>query len=203
MERIDVRKKKMAEVEVKGRMALFTEVRVDKDTISDGMYCYDLRHGDDNGMPCTIEQNVTVNYFGAVIVSVPFDFGNEDYVPVSYDDFGFTGEHLTVSEYIEKMEKFQLEGVFEYNSFHYVPVQSFNQEEKDMSLKDISAYLHDTQGTRAGTVAYNRHEFYVASGNSKSDIFLCAETGRKYIPCENSLQEYQGGRQEKLNKVHL
>lgn len=42
--------------------------------------------------------NVTVNYFGAAIVSVPFDFGNGDYVPVSYDNFGFTGEHLMISE---------------------------------------------------------------------------------------------------------
>lgn len=202
MERIAVREKKMTEVEVKGRMALFTELRVNKDTIPYGMYCYALRYGDDDGMPCTIEQNVIVNYFGTVIVSVPFDFENKDYIPVNYDDFGFTGEHLTISEYVEKMEKFQLEGVFEYNGFHYVPVRSFNQEERDMSLRDIPAYLRDAQGTRAEIVAYNRHEFYVASGNSKSDIFLCVETGRKYIPCENSLQEYQKDKQEKLNKVH-
>jgi hypothetical protein len=137
MESIDVRDKKMAEVEVKGRIALFTELRVDKDTIPDGMYCYDLRHGDDEGMPCTMEQNVAVNYFVAVIVTAPFDFGNEDYMPVSYEDFGFTGEHLTLSEYAEKMEKFQPEGIFEYNGFHYVPVRNFNQEEKDMSLKEF------------------------------------------------------------------
>lgn len=53
----------MAEVEVKGRMVLFTELCVDKDTIPFGMYCYDLRHGDD-GLPYTIKRNVIVNYFG-------------------------------------------------------------------------------------------------------------------------------------------
>lgn len=52
----------MAEVEVKGRMVLFTELCVDKDTIPFGMYCYDLRHGDD-GLPYTIKRNVIVNYF--------------------------------------------------------------------------------------------------------------------------------------------
>lgn len=56
MENIDVREKKMAEVEVKGRMALFMELRVDKDTIPDGMYCYALLYGDDRRMPCTIER---------------------------------------------------------------------------------------------------------------------------------------------------
>ncbi len=201
MESIDVREKKMAEVEVKGRMALFTELRVDKDTIPDGMYCYALRHGDDDGMPCTIEQNVTDNYFGAVIVMVPFDFGDEDYVPVSYDDFGFTGEHLTVSEYAVKMEKFQSEGIFEYNGFHYVPLRSFNQKEIDMSLKEISKYLRDTKGTMLGLVAYDRTKFYAASGDSKADVFLCVETGKQYIPCENSLQEYQREKQMQKNKA--
>lgn len=201
MENIDVREKKMAEVEVKGRMALFTELRVDKDTIPDGMYCYALRHGDDEGMPCTIEQNVAVNYFGAVIVTVPFDFGNEDYVPVSYDDFGFTGEHLTVSEYSAKMEKFQSEGIFEYNGFHFVPLRSFNQKEIDMSLKEISKYLRDTKGTMLGSVAYDRTKFYAASGDSKADVFLCVETGKQYIPCENSLQEYQREKQMQKSKV--
>lgn len=185
----------MAEVEVKGRVVRFTELCVDKDTIPFGMYCYDLRHGDD-GLPYMIKLNVIVNYFGAVIVSVPFDFGNKDYVSVSYDDFGFTGEHLMVSEYAERMERFQLEKIFEYNGFHYVPVRSFNQEEKDMSLKGIFAYLRDAHGTRVGTIAYNRHEFYVASGSSRADRFLCMETGKHYILCENSLQEYQRDRQE-------
>ena len=55
IERIDVIEKKMAEVEVKGRVVLFTELRVGKETIPEGMYCYVMRHGDDGRMPCTIE----------------------------------------------------------------------------------------------------------------------------------------------------
>lgn len=55
-------------------------------------------------------------------------------MPVSYDNFEFTGEHLTVSEYAEKMEQFKSKGIFEYNGFHYVLVRSFYQEEIDMLL---------------------------------------------------------------------
>lgn len=201
MESIDVREKKMAEVEIKGKMALFTELRINKNTILDGMYCYALRHGDDWGMPCTIEANVVVNYFGALIVSEPFDFHDKDYIPVGYDDFGFTGEHLTVNEYAKKMEKSRLKGIFEYIGFHYVPVRSFNQEEKEMSLKEISAYLKNTQGTKVGAMAYNHRMFYEASGDSIADIFYCVETGREYIPCENSLQEYLRDRQEKKDRT--
>lgn len=96
-----------------------------------------------------------------------------------------------VGEHVEKTGKFKFGGKFEYNGFHYVPVRSFNQEEKDMSLKDISAYLRGVQGTLAGTVAYVYDKFYAASGNSKADIFYCVETEKLYIPCSNSLQEYQ------------
>lgn len=57
---------------------------------------------------------------------MPFDFENKDYISVSYDDIGFTGEYLTASEYVEKMGRFQPERIFECNDFHYVQVRSFN-----------------------------------------------------------------------------
>lgn len=72
-----------------------------------------------------------------------------------------------------------------------MPIRSFNQGENDMSLKDISAYLYNAQGTRAVIMAYDRHGLYAVSGNSKVDMFLCVETGKLCIPCENSLQKYQ------------
>lgn len=50
-------------------------------------------------------------------------------------------------------------------------------------------------------VAYDYHEFYAASSNSKEDVFLCVEMGKYCIPCENSLQEYQSDGQEKINEV--
>lgn len=198
---IDMREQKMAEVEVKGKIALFTELRVDKDTVPEGMYCYALRHGDDDRMPCTIERKVGVNYFGAIIVSEPFEFENKDYIAVSYDDFWFTEEHLKISEYAEKIKQFQSKEVFEYNGFHYMPVRSFNQKEEDMSLLEISMYLRDSRGTEIGEVGYNHKEFYVASGNSSADIFLCVENGKQYIPCENSLQEYQSEKQVQKSKA--
>jgi hypothetical protein len=59
-------------------------------------------------------------------------------------------------------------------------VRSFNQEEKDMLLKEIPAYLRDAQGTGVGAVTYDYHEFYAASRNRKADVFLCVETGKFY-----------------------
>ena len=69
MEAVDVQKEVLEEVELFGRKGYFTELRVDQKTVPEGMYCYELRHGDDDGFPVSIEGSVRVNYFGAVILA--------------------------------------------------------------------------------------------------------------------------------------
>lgn len=99
MKVIDVNRESFQEVEVKGHMALFTELRVDKSTIPEEVNCYELRHGDDDSYPAALEQSVKVNYFGAVLMTDKVDFGEEGYVELVFGDFGFTGEDLTMPEY--------------------------------------------------------------------------------------------------------
>ena len=203
---IDVTKEELPEIEIKGRYALFTDLRVEQGTVPDGMYCYALRHGDDDGFPCTIEEQVKVNYFGAVLLAEPLDFGGKDHIPVGYEDFGFTGERFNARQFMEKMERFKTEGVFEYNGFHFIPVRKFDQKERDMSLKDISKYLRDAKGTAVGRMAYDYDKFYGGfrrkyGKDTPADIFLCLEDGKEYIPGENSLMEYTRGREIKKEKA--
>lgn len=98
MKVIDVNKERFSEVEIQGHMALFTELRVDKSTIPEGVNCYELRHGDDDSYPAALEENVWVNYFGAVLMTDKMELGEDGWIPLSYDDFGFTGEELSVLE---------------------------------------------------------------------------------------------------------
>ena len=46
--------------EIKGK---FSNARINKDTIPEGIYAYDFRGGDDEYL-CTLEQNVLVNHEG-------------------------------------------------------------------------------------------------------------------------------------------
>lgn len=98
MEVIDVNTERFQEVDVKGHMALFTELRVDKKTIPKGVSCYELRHGDDDSYPATLEQSVRVNYFGTVLMTDKLELGEKGWIALSYDDFGFLGENLSVLE---------------------------------------------------------------------------------------------------------
>lgn len=97
---IDVTKEQFQEVEIKGHYGIFTELRVDKSTIPKGMNCYELRHGDDDSYPAALEQGVRVNYFGAVLMTDKMEPGENGVMELSYDDFGFTGEDLSVTEYL-------------------------------------------------------------------------------------------------------
>lgn len=97
---IDVTKEQFQEVEIKGHYGIFTELRVDKSTIPKGMNCYELRHGDDDSYPAALEQGVRVNYFGAVLMTDKMEPGENGVMELSHDDFGFTGEDLSVTEYL-------------------------------------------------------------------------------------------------------
>ena len=187
----DISGKELSEVEINGRLALFTEQRVKRETLPEGIFCYDLRHGDDMGAPVSIENRVVVNHFGTILTAIPFDFGGKDYVSTDYERFWFTDERMTVEQFKEKMYQFQSLECFEYKGFHYVPLRRFDMEEKKMSLKDISKYLVSSKGSEVGNADYGFNNFYKASGDSTADIFLCVENGKQYIPCENELMEYR------------
>lgn len=98
METVDVQKEVLEEVELMGRKGYFTELRVDKDTVPEGMHCYELRYGDDDGFPVSVEENVRVNYFGAVLLAEALELGEEKALQFGYEDFGYTGEQMYLSQ---------------------------------------------------------------------------------------------------------
>ena len=92
MEIVDVRKEVLDEVELLGRTGYFTELRVDKETVPEGMHCYELRHGDDWRVPVSVEESVRVNYFGAVLLAEALELGEEKALQFGHEDFSYTGE---------------------------------------------------------------------------------------------------------------
>lgn len=104
METVDVQKEVLEEVELLGRMGYFTELRVDKDTVPEGMHCYELRYGDDEGFPVSVEESVRVNYFGAVLLVETLELGEEKALQFGYEDFGYTGEQMYLSQVIGGQE---------------------------------------------------------------------------------------------------
>lgn len=61
-------------VKVLDREGLFTELRVDRNTIPEGWEMYEVRHDDNSwGDPVEIARGILVNHFGTLLVKEPFD----------------------------------------------------------------------------------------------------------------------------------
>ena len=123
--RINAMKETFELVTVLGKPALFTQFRVDRDTVPENLYVYDIRHDDDqNGCPCEISPNILVNYLGTIIVKEPIEMDSlgskilnvsEEYLDkdtqismgMEYmmvcDDFNYApGDELTIEEFISR-----------------------------------------------------------------------------------------------------
>ena len=57
----------------------FTNARIDRNTLPQGKYAYDLREGDDGDI-CAIEEKVVVNHAGTFICDQPVNFGEKGYL---------------------------------------------------------------------------------------------------------------------------
>ena len=98
-----LKENKFQEVEVFDKKALFSNERIDVDTLPDGLYCYDLRGSDEDfGIPVTIEENVTVNHAGCIITTEPVDFAGSNYIPLN-DELNFTGEEKGIREFWQEV----------------------------------------------------------------------------------------------------
>lgn len=51
---------------------IFVDLRIDSNTIPEGKYMYQLKHGSDDDMtPCALSNQVIVNFFGTFITDTP------------------------------------------------------------------------------------------------------------------------------------
>ena len=104
------------EITVCGKPALFTSIRIKRDTVPDGLYAYDVRHDDECwGIPCEIAPFVMVNHWGTIILAEPLELPDDGrrYIDEdtdwNYAPFGGTEKNqkpcVTVKEFIKTYVK--------------------------------------------------------------------------------------------------
>ena len=102
MQLTDARKETFVHIELFDAPAMFTDLRIDRSTVPEGLFCYDVRGtGDDPGALNAIEPFVFVNHSGTII-------GVEDYMlekgQAKYiaTHINFLGEEITLNEFCAK-----------------------------------------------------------------------------------------------------
>ena len=109
---IDVTEEKwFDQVMVRGRPALFTLETVDKSTVPDGLYCYELQYDTEMSVPTMIWNHAPEKFCGTIITADPFRLYCTGYTPVGYGNFEFTDQSYSVTEFAEKMERCHRNGV--------------------------------------------------------------------------------------------
>ena len=88
-------------IELFGKPALFSNERLTKEDIPEGLYCYDLRESDDGEHFATLEPKVTVNHGGSVVTDEPIDFEGKDHIALTEDTSpNFMGQDISFGQYM-------------------------------------------------------------------------------------------------------
>ena len=89
---------------------LFTCLRIDRNTIPDGLYAYDLRHDDDcQGVICEIKPFVLVNHWGTILSKEPIPMSDGGCRLVTEDDYSYTGENCTLEEFMAEEQSMEVQ----------------------------------------------------------------------------------------------
>lgn len=72
---------------VNGIPALFTNFRIDRNAVPEGLHAYDIRESDDSGRFTTIEPVVMVNHAGTILTREKPVMGENGYVQI--EGYGF------------------------------------------------------------------------------------------------------------------
>ena len=108
----NIRDEKMQAVEFMDRKALFSDTRLKKGEVPEGLYRYELRDRGD-GEFCSVEKEVVVNHAGTLLMKEPLDLGENGYIELDNETgLNFLGYDQTMQEFMteEKQQEEQKGG---------------------------------------------------------------------------------------------
>lgn len=100
---VDAMNERFEEVELLGKTVLFTDCRVQRDTVPEGLHRYEMRHTDDDwGEPCQLGYGILVNHFGTILTNEPIQLDPGGHLDFDAEDMNFLGNgYVSVMEYME------------------------------------------------------------------------------------------------------
>ena len=144
----DARKVTYQEVTIFDRPALFTECRIDRATVPEGVYRYELHHGDEDwGEPVELARSIFANYYGTVLTHEPFQLPIDGWIPMENDSLSFLdGGCRTLAEFQEKYPASEKD-VIDFYSVN------------DSSLHDLYFSRSEEQDKATGCIGHLRGDF--------------------------------------------
>lgn len=173
------------EVTIMGRPALFTELRIDRATVPEDVYRYELRHSDEDwNEPVELSRSIAVNYYGTVLTREPFQLPVEGWLPIEPDSLSFQdGGCRTLAAFQQKYPASEKD-VIDFYSVN------------DPSLHDLYFTRNETLDKVNGCVGHLRgdfgksgNEFYTTWWSHQNDALNTPEFKADFDRAVNWLRE--------------
>lgn len=98
----DLLKETFEVMNVNDTEVLFTNLRINRDIIPDGLHAYDIRESDDGCEFISIETHVMVNHAGTIISKTEIEMGSDGFVEI--EEYGFE-DSMTLQEWLDNDSK--------------------------------------------------------------------------------------------------
>ena len=172
-------------VELFGKPALFSNGRIDRDKLPEGLYVYDLRGSDyDPGMPVTLESHVTVNHAASVITAAPIELPEQGFLYLGEDGLNFTGGEQTVKEFLhaqypEKAKLSRAAEEIQAESISFAVCAYYGIETGENSFGYLATWAKDRELTelRASLETINRTSSSLITDIDRHYAEICKERG--------------------------
>ena len=169
------------EIELFDKLGLFSNGRIARDNLPEGVYCYDLRGSDyDPGDPVCVEERVVVNHAGSVLLTEPLELTEDGRLMLTEEKgLNFTGGFSTLSQFLQEQRKDRHTEEVEAESISYAVCKYFGIETGENSFGYIASW---SQGKELKELRASLETINKTSGTLISDIErhykeICKERG--------------------------
>ena len=172
---------KYQEIELFDNPGLFSNGRIARDNLPEGVYCYDLRGSDyDPGEPVCVEERVVVNHAGSVLLTEPLELAEDGRLMLTEEEgLNFVGGFSTLAQFLQEQKKDRHTEEVEAESISYAVCKYFGIETGENSFGYIASW---SQGKELKELRASLETINKTSGTLISDIErhykeICKERG--------------------------
>ena len=169
------------EIELFDKPGLFSNGRIARDNLPEGVYCYDLRGSDyDPGEPVCVEEQVVVNHAGSVLLTEPLELAEDGRLMLTEEEgLNFVGGFSTLTQFLQEQRKDRHTEEVEAESISYAVCKYFGIETGENSFGYIASW---SQGKELKELRASLETINKTSGTLISDIErhykeICKERG--------------------------
>ena len=169
------------EIELFDKPGLFSNGRIVRDNLPEGVYCYDLRGSDyDPGEQVCVEERVVVNHAGSVLLTEPLELAEDGRLMLTEEEgLNFVGGFSTLAQFLQEQRKDRHTEEVEAESISYAVCKYFGIETGENSFGYIASWSRgkELKELRASLETINKTSGTLISDIERHYKEICKERG--------------------------